>query len=174
MLEKWYKLTMKVKIIIIFIIIFNPILVANSAQKTIPFNLRTVKNKIVPIDSLLQNGPVLITFWALWCKPCKEKLQALKRLKDEYPFKEITIVAVNEDTPRSFSKVINYVTSHKLPFLFCLDPNQKLLHQFNAWGIPFTVFLNKKREIVIKHLGYVPGDEKNLQKKIEKYLGNDK
>ena len=60
-----------------------------------PFTFKTLNNEIVHLDSLLQKGPVLITFWAMWCKPCKEELHALSKVSSEFPFDSVTIVSVN-------------------------------------------------------------------------------
>ena len=44
----------------------------------------------------------------------------------------------------------------------------------NSWAIPFTVLISKEREIVLRHTGYLSGDEKFLQKEIEFHLQNKK
>lgn len=161
-------------IIIGFIAVSLNVVDVTYAEKTIQFNLTTTNNEIVSVDSLLQKGPVLITFWALWCKNCKEELQAIKKINTEYPFNEIMVVLVNEDSPRSMINVRNYITTNDLPFLSCMDPNQKLLHQFNVWSIPCTILLNGDREIILKQLGYIPGDEKKLQIRIIEYLTKER
>ena len=166
------KIWISIFLLIIFLLLFNTSV--NSGEKTIPFSLKTFKNEVVPIDTLLQKGPVLITFWAMWCKNCKEELQALKRIKSEYPFNKISIVAVNIDTPRNLARARSYVATHRFNFLFCVDPNQKLLKLFNAWAIPFSILVGKEREIVFKHTAFVSGDERKIQKKIKEYLQGEK
>jgi len=166
---------MKLKIYTISIVILvNFYASVNAGEKSFQFSLKTLKNEIILIDSLINKAPVLITFWALWCNPCKEELQALNRLKDEYPFNQISIVAVNQDRPRSLARVRSYISTHRFPFIFCIDPNQDLLHLFNSWAIPFTVLISKEREIILRHTGYLSGDEKFLQKEIELHLQNKK
>jgi thiol-disulfide isomerase/thioredoxin len=165
---------MIVKIITFFIVFIHSITLVTAGEKTIPFSIKTLNNEIVHIDSLLQKKPVLITFWALWCKPCKEELQGLKRMNNENPFDKVTIVSVNLDTPRSIARVKSYVATHKFPFIFCTDPNQELLRHFNGVGIPFTVFIDKSREIVFKQAGYVSGDEILLKDKLKRYLEDKK
>ena len=162
------------KYVISIIILTNFFTSVNAGEKSVPFSLKTLKNKIIPIDSMTNKAPVLITFWALWCSSCKEELQALNRLKNEYPFNQISIVAVNQDSPRSLARVRSYVSTHRFPFIFCIDPNQELLHLLNSWAIPFTVLISKEREIVLRHIGYLSGDEKFLQKEVELYLQNRK
>lgn len=159
---------------ILIVILVNFYTSVNAGEKSVQFSLKTLKNEIIPIDSLVNEAPVLVTFWALWCNPCKEELQALNRLKDEYPFNQILIVAVNQDRPRSLARVRSYISTHRFSFVFCIDPNQELLHLLNSWAIPFTVLISKEREIVLRHTGYLSGDEKFLQKEIELHLQNKK
>ncbi|MCE5250494.1 TlpA family protein disulfide reductase [bacterium] len=140
----------------------------------IPFSFKTLTNEIMPVDSLLQKGPVLITFWAMWCKPCKEELHALSKVHSEYPFDSITIVSVTIDTPRSIDRVKSYVKTHNFPFICSTDPGKEILRIFNVSGIPFTVILNKKREVIMMHSGYVPGDLDEYGKKIESCLKTGK
>ena len=138
-----------------------------------PFTFKTLENEIVHIDSLLQKGPVLIVFWAMWCKPCKEELHALSKAASEYPFDSITIIPVNNDTPRSLNRVKSYVKAHQVPFICCTDPGREILRIFNATGIPFTAIIGENREVVLKHSGYVPGDLDEYKKRIEYYLKAD-
>jgi len=146
---------------------------AEAGVKTSPFTFKTLDNEIVHIDSLLQKGPVLFTFWALWCKPCKEEMHAINRVRDQHPFDKITVVSVNLDTPRSMARVKSYVSTLDFPFVFCKDPSQDLLRRFTGVGIPYTVFITENREIELKHSGYVPGDEKTLQKEISRYVDKE-
>ena len=166
----------KVKIFTFLIIFFFVIseITVSAGEKIVSFSLKTLKNDVVSIDKLLEKGPVLLNFWALWCNPCKEELQEFKRLKDESPFNEISVVFINTDGPRSFARVRSYISIHKFPFLFCVDPNQEILHLMNSWSIPFSILINKKREIVFRHSGYLSGDVKVMQKEINEYLEDKK
>jgi thiol-disulfide isomerase/thioredoxin len=48
------------------------------------FRLPDMNDKNVSLESLLEKGPVLIDFWADYCKPCKEAMPHLNTLAEKY------------------------------------------------------------------------------------------
>ena len=48
------------------------------AQEKINFSVTTVDNKQVELSELYSKGPLLVSFWALWCEPCKVEMKVLK------------------------------------------------------------------------------------------------
>ena len=147
---------------------------ATAGPRITPFTFKTLDNEIIHVDSLTQKGPVIITFWAMWCKPCKEEMNALAEACADPPFDATSIISVNIDTPRSLTRVKSYVSAHDIPFPCCTDPGREILRIFNTANIPFLAVLNKNREVVIKHSGYVPGDVDNLARKIEDLLKRER
>jgi cytochrome c biogenesis protein CcmG/thiol:disulfide interchange protein DsbE len=67
--------------------------------------LTTLRGDKLHLPTVAGNGPTLVTFWALWCTPCKQELRALQKLYDQYSSRGFTVVAVNQDTPKSLAKV---------------------------------------------------------------------
>ena len=51
-----------------------------------------------------------------------------------------------------------------------LDSNEELLQEFNVSVLPTLVILNAEGKVVFTHEGFTPGDEKLLEKEIEKLL----
>jgi len=122
------------------------------------------------LSDYLRNGPVHITFWALWCVPCKEELRALKSFAKEHADDPFTILAVNQDSPKSLAKVKAYVKSQGYPFPVILDPNTQLFQALNGQNLPFSVLIDKSGKIVATRTGYLPGDEKEIQRDILKLI----
>ncbi len=92
-----------------------------SGEQAARFTLKTVDGKYEQIDDLLKKGPVLIAFWAIWCKDCKKELQALDSILTDEIRAKTTVVAVTIDTPRSMMLVKSYITARKMNYLFCTD-----------------------------------------------------
>ena len=145
-----------------------------SAQSINHLQLKTVDNKRFEIKEHLGKGPVVIAFWATWCKPCRKELPAIKDVYEKYKDKELTILAISIDSPRSLSKVKTFVKKSKLPYEFLIDPNGEQSTKLQVKDIPYTLLANKSGEIVYTHRGYREGDEKELDEKIAELLNSAK
>ena len=115
-------------------------------------------------------GPVYLSFWALWCEPCKQELRALKNLYKDGEEKPFTILAINLDSPKSLAKVKAYAKSQGYPFPVVLDPNSQIFQSFNGQNLPFAVLLDKTGKTVTTRTGYYPGDEAEIEKEILKLV----
>lgn len=126
------------------------------------------------LSDYLRNGPVHITFWALWCEPCKQELRALKPFAKEHADDPFTILAVNQDSPKSLAKVKAYVKSQGYPFPVILDPNTQVFQALNGQALPFSVLIDKSGKIVTTRTGFLTGDEKEIEMEILKLITKDK
>ena len=119
--------------------------------------LKQLDGKKITFKDAVQQGPVIISFWATWCKPCQSELEALKDLEDSWKNK-VRIIAVSIDDARAMAKVKSLVKGKKWPFEVLLDPNKELYKAFNISAIPYVLVINDKK-VVWTHSGYMPGNE---------------
>ena len=108
---------------LLFFLILILISFSLSAQSINHLRLKTVDNKRFEIKNHLNKGPVVIAFWATWCKPCRKELPAIKEVYEKYKDQGLTILAISIDSPRSLSKVKTFVKKSDLPYIFLVDPN---------------------------------------------------
>lgn len=128
--------------------------------------IELIDGRQTTLHQLVTEGPMLIDFWALWCAPCLKAMRHLDAFHKKYATENFRVLAINLDTERSRSKVRSYVRSRGYSFLVALDPAQESYRRLNGNAMPFTVLVDSSGEIVYKHTGYVPGDEKVLEEKI--------
>ena len=107
-----------------------------------------------------------MNFWNLACEPCKKEMKELDKLHLKYEKEGFEVVSINIDNTRSMSKVKSYVNSQKYAFSVLSDPRAELFRKMGAKVMPFVIIADSTGEIINRHVGYNPGDEKELEKEI--------
>ena len=150
------------KIIISFIlslIAFN-----SSSQKFIPdLGLKTLNGESIrSVQAINQNGFTIISFWATWCIPCINELDAINEVISEWSKKEdITVLAISTDDSRSKKRVKPLINGKDWVFDVISDTNQDFKRAMGVVGIPHTI-VTYKSEIIHRRIGYTPGEEEDL------------
>jgi peroxiredoxin len=139
----------------------------------IQFEAKSIDGDQISLEKLLEKGPVLINFWASWCQPCKAEMKHLKNIYEKYKSAGFTIVGINQDSPKSLSKVKSFVSSIMINYPILLDPNGQIFQKYNGQVMPYSILVDTNGEIAYKHNGYLPGDEVKLEEEITKLLGNE-
>jgi cytochrome c biogenesis protein CcmG/thiol:disulfide interchange protein DsbE len=134
------------------------------------FQLINIDGDYSDLKSLLGDGPVLLSFWATWCKPCIEELTAYKKLYEDYKDKSFKIAAISIDDESSVAKVKPFIKSKRYPFIILLDTNSEAARKYYAQTVPYSVLINKSGEIIFTHSGYMKGDELILKREIDKII----
>jgi peroxiredoxin len=134
------------------------------------FKLENVDGENVSLKDELGKGPILLSFWATWCKPCVEELIKYKDLYEQYKDKGLKIFAISTDDERTVAKVKPFVKSKKYPFIVLLDTNSEVARKYYAQNVPYSVLLDKNGKIIYTHLGYMKGDELKMQNKIDELV----
>jgi thiol-disulfide isomerase/thioredoxin len=142
------------------------------AKDTAPdFNLRSPAGERLNLKTMLKDGPVLLDFWATWCKPCVKAMPKLQEIHETYGSLGLTIVGVNEDGPRGQSKVKPFLRARKLTFQVGLDPDGGLMKRMRVTALPTTLLIDRDGEIVYRQAGFTKGSEAGLIEAIEALVG---
>jgi peroxiredoxin len=138
----------------------------SSATNAPTFTLEDVDGNTINLDSLLTKGPVLMSFWALWCKMCIKELDALRCYAEEFDTLNITLLAISQDKTRAVPKVKPFATSHNWTYQVVLDPENTMREMYNVQAMPTFFIIDQNKKIVFTHQGYKPGDEELIMAKV--------
>lgn len=166
---------MKFLFLFIFMLFISlPILAQNeeelTGRKAPNFKLVNLDGKYVELNKETGNGPLLLSFWATWCKPCLEEMAEYNKIYNQYKESGFNLIAISTDTEKSVAKVKPYIKSKGYEFTVLLDTNSEIARKYYAQQMPFTVLVDKSGNIVYSHLGYMKGDEKKVETLITELL----
>jgi peroxiredoxin len=130
------------------------------------FKLEDLDGNTVELNSELGGGPVLLSFWATWCKPCLEELNEYKKIYSDYKDKGFKMFAISTDDEKTIAKVKPFVKSKNFEFPVLLDTNSDVARLYYAKPVPYSVIIDKKGFIIYSHLGYMKGDEVKVKELI--------
>jgi DsbE subfamily thiol:disulfide oxidoreductase len=134
--------------VILVIILTLAILIASCAGNQNPrigkpapeFQLNTLDGQPVSLSDL-KGKPVLINFWASWCRPCCEEMPYLQQIYDEWQERGLMLLAINIGD--NLSQVAEFMQSQGLSLPVLLDTEGKVAEQYGIRGIPTSFFIDK-------------------------------
>ena len=142
-----------------------------SAAATLPsVQLKDLNGMPVNTATLSNNGkPMIISFWATWCKPCIRELKAIHELYPEWKQETgVRIIIVSIDDAQNAQKVKPLVDGYGWEYDVLLDPNGDFKRAMNVQSVPHVFVLDGKGNIIHNHSGYTDGAEDELYELIKK------
>ena len=113
------------------------------------FQLARLDGDVVSSSSY-RGGPVVLNFWATWCRPCVKEIPTLRTLA-EHSNAQVVTIAIDKggaDVVRPF------VEKHGIGYTVLLG-DREIFKRFDGWAIPYTLVLDSSLRIVSMHRGYV-------------------
>ena len=152
-----------------FLLLFTLIFQMNAQLPKI--NLKDVRGNSIDVSKISNNGkPIIVSFWATWCKPCKAELNTIAEEFDDWVDETgVKLIAISIDDARSASRVEPYINAMGWEYTVLMDPNGNMKRAMNVNNVPHTFLLDGNGKIVWDHNNYSPGDEHELYQEVVKY-----
>jgi thiol-disulfide isomerase/thioredoxin len=138
---------------------------AGFAQNNLPaVNIQDIKGATFNTSQIQNNGkPIIISFWATWCKPCVAELAAIAEDYEDWQEETgVKVIAVSIDDARNVAKVEPFVNGKAWDYEVYCDPNGDFKRAMSVNTVPHTFLLDGQGNIVWQHNSYNPGDEEEL------------
>lgn len=150
-------------------------LVSNAQTKIPSADVKTIDGQTFNTSNLSNDGkPMIISFWATWCSPCKRELNNIAEVYEDWVEETgVKLIAVSIDDSRNTSKVAPYVNGQAWEYEVLLDPNFDFKRVMNVNNVPHTFLINGKGEIVWQHNSYSEGDEEELYELLVKVANGE-
>ena len=166
---------MKLAFALIIVVAFSFFITAQESEELAGrrapnFVLENLDGDFVELNQEIGEGPILLSFWATWCKPCIEELAEFKKLYNDYKDRGFKLLAISTDSERTVAKVKPFVKSKNYDFPVLYDTSGDVARIYYARAVPFTVLIDDKGAIVYTHLGYMRGDEQVVNSKVKEMI----
>jgi len=135
------------------------------------FTLPNMDGKRVTLSDNFGDGPIYISFWATWCKPCLEEMKILERLYRKYNDRGFRIFAINTEGARAKGKIKSFVKSNGFSFDILIDRDGEVFRRrYKGFAMPFSVMTDPQGKVIFSAVGFKPGDEEHIEKLILQHL----
>ena len=142
--------------------------------QSLNFTLEDLDGEEHSLGEYLEDGPVYVSFYAMWCQPCLLKLRNLAPLYEKHKEKGFTFLVINIDTPNSLSRVEAYWRSQRYEMPMLLDSDSRIFEKLNGSRLPYAMLIGQDGRVVQTDTGYLPGDEVKIEEKILSLIADAK
>lgn len=117
------------------------------------FSQQITKAKIEDITAYIQKAdhPLIVNFWATWCKPCVAELPLLQQTAEQNKSAQIELVLVSLDFPEAYpNDILDFIKKRNInATFFWLDETDAdhfcpVIDKQWQGSIPATLIVNKK------------------------------
>ena len=126
--------------------------------------IHTLKGRSISPHDIFDKKLTLVNFWATWCVPCLKEMKYLNQFHEKYNKEGFHVVGISIDDTRTSRRVLSVIKSKHITYPIYLDTEQALFQRFQCSAMPFSVLVSSEGMILWEHTGYIPGDEKEMER----------
>ena len=124
-----------------------------------PLNVTTLSGEKISLTDF-SDKTIVLNFWATWCAPCLKEIPSLLELRKQLPKKKFVVLFVNYgETKDRVESTWNKIGAGAMTLI---DPEIKDVQAWIDVGLPTTVILNQKHQIIYKIIGDIDWSESEI------------
>jgi len=147
----WFKKFLK-ELATGLIVVFIFVNIINYLRQPEPSSNMLSTGEVVLLDdsryTFHTGKPVIIHFWASWCRVCKAEASNIEHLAKKY---DLLTVAVNSGDDQ---ELLTYMQSQRLHFKVLNDQNGSWAKRFNVEVFPTTFIYDAQGKLLFTEVGY--------------------
>ena len=118
-----------------------PVTTADIGQPAPSLKLPLVGGGEVDLASY-QGRPVLLSFWATWCEPCRAEMPAFERAQQRYSDQGLVVLGV--DFQEQDPEIVAFLREIGVTFPSAVDRTGEVTRQWRATGLPTTFLIDRQ------------------------------
>ena len=144
-----------------------------ATSATLPtFQATDINGELFDFGEHLGTKAVLMSFWAMWCEPCKAEMPFLQALHQKYADKGLLVLSVSMDGPDTQGSVAPYIYSNGYEFTCVMDEDSAITQAYNPKAVaPFSVFIDAEGRHVRNVEGFQLSEAAAIEAEVVHLLG---
>jgi len=125
-------------------------------NKAPDFALKSSDGKTIKLSDY-KGKVVIIDFWATWCPPCRKGIPDLISIQNDYK-NDVVIIGISLDSEKTLKDVPGFIKSYGINYPIVFGDDKVVAAYGGIEGIPTAFVVDKKGNVVDKHVGLVSKD----------------
>jgi peroxiredoxin len=124
------------------------------------FSLRILDSHDTLRLSQYTGQPVLINFWASWCRPCRTEMPELQQAYDAHQAEGLMVIGINTTSQDSLTDARAFVREMQLTFPILLDETGEVSETlYRVLSLPTSVFVDRAGSVQRVQVGAMSGQQ---------------
>jgi len=99
----------------------------------------------------LRGSPVVVNFWASWCRPCVEEFPLLREAVEEHIDDGLVVLGVVYQDRSEAARA--FMERNGGSWQALMDPDERVATAYKIFAPPETYFIGRDGRIVARHIG---------------------
>jgi thiol-disulfide isomerase/thioredoxin len=127
-----------------------------------PFDLvlLDLEGKEIRLDAFANGKPLLLYFWATWCKPCRKTQPLVADIHKKYKDR-IKVLGINVGGVDSLEAIKEYKSSHRISYPMLVDRDNTVARAYKINAIP-TIIVSNSTGVTLYRGNWPPADLEKL------------
>lgn len=116
------------------------------------FSLKTLAGGTTSL-SQYRGRPVLVNFWASWCRPCRAEMPEIIAAYNAHRAAGLEVLAINLTDQERRRDVLRFVEELGIPFPVLLDEKGRVRERYGLIAVPTTLLVDRVGGVRAVHPG---------------------
>jgi cytochrome c biogenesis protein CcmG/thiol:disulfide interchange protein DsbE len=144
----------------------NPAAKLNMGDPAPKFQTATVDGKNSAFPEAYAGKPLVIRFWADWCKYCEGEMKAIESVYQRHQGKGLEVLAINAGQDKATIEA--FIKKVGITYPALMDEKSNIARSYGVVGLPTTYFVDAKGVIRAKIIG--EADEATFERQVLEML----
>lgn len=145
--HKWARRSIEVALVLVLLFSFRAYQHRDHPVTPPPINGQLINGESISLQGY-QEKPLLVHFWATWCRICVVEQGSIENIAKNYPVLTIAMQSGNRQAMQ------NYMAENNLSFAVFNDPTGTVSRSWGVHATPSSFILDRNGEVRFTEVGY--------------------